>query len=63
MAEANLDGSLATKWHVYADDALLGFVELPAHIDVKEIGADYMLGVETSGLGEESIVRVIWKLS
>ena len=62
VAEANLDGSGVTgKWHVYADDALLGFVELPAHIDVKEIGADYMLGIETSEFGEESVVRVTFE--
>ena len=61
VAEANLEGNDSTKWHVYTDDALLGFVQLPAHIDVKEIGADYMLGIETSEFGEESVVRVTFK--
>ena len=61
VAEANLEGNDSTKWHVYTDDALLGFVQLPAHIDVKEIGADYMLGIETSEFGEESVVRVTFE--
>ena len=63
VAGANLDGSDSLRWYVFADDALLGFVELPAHLEIKEIGADYLLAIETSALGEESIVRVIWKLS
>ena len=62
-AEANLDGRDAATWRVYADGVLLGFVELPANVDVKEIGADYLLGVETSALGQESVVRVTYELS
>ena len=62
VAESNLDGGDATKWDVYSEDALLGFVDLPADLDVEEIGADYVLGIETSEFGEESVVRVTYRI-
>jgi hypothetical protein len=44
------------RWHVY-DSTALGHVDLPSELDVREIGADYVLAVVTDTLDVESIVR------
>jgi hypothetical protein len=52
---AMLWDSTAT-WRVFAPDGIyLGPVEAPAHLDVLEIGPDYLLGLVRDALGVETI--------
>jgi hypothetical protein len=58
VAAADVDGTPGTRWDVYAEDAHLGFVELPEAIALKELGANHLLAVETDAMGVESVLRV-----
>jgi hypothetical protein len=58
IREANLEADPLARWLVYDGDALLGYVDMPAELDVREIGADYVLGVLRNDLDVETIVRV-----
>jgi hypothetical protein len=57
VREVDLEADPVARWFVYAEDRLLGYVELPAKLDVREIGADYVLGVLRDTLDVETIVR------
>jgi hypothetical protein len=58
IREANLEAEPLASWYVYEGGVLLGYVDLPAELSVREIGADYVLGVQRDELDVETIVRV-----
>lgn len=58
VREATPSTESLARWHVHDGATPVGYVDLPAELEVKEIGADYVLAVSADSLDVESIVRV-----
>lgn len=58
IARAAARGGRDPTWLVHAGDSLLGRVELPTEIKIREIGAEHVIAVQSDSLGVESVVRL-----
>jgi hypothetical protein len=63
VREETLETEPLARWHVHDETVPLGYVDLSAALEVREIGADYVLGVVRDQLDVETIVRVRLRIS
>lgn len=57
VAQATASGERGVNWAVYAGDSLLGRVELPTEVEIREVGREHILAVGRDSLGVETILR------
>lgn len=57
VAPATATGARGVNWILYAGDSLLGRVELPTGVEIRELGAEHVLAVGRDSLGVETILR------
>lgn len=58
IARATPTGDRDATWWVYDGNALLGSVQLPTDVEIREFGPRHVLGVQRDSLGVETVVRL-----